>query len=633
MAGRRFRFPSLATVAAAPYHGWYEPSRIARLTKSKAPTVAALLLVAAAALLGCKTTPWDLASAGLGLPEPEYQPIVDRSLMIPMRDGVRLAADQYRPKQEGRYPAVLIRTPYNKRNPAYGYEIFGRLLAAHGYVVIIQDVRGKYGSSGEFFPIVNEGADGFDTVQWICAQPWCDGAVGMFGVSYYGSTEWLAAPGAPDCLKTLVPVFTAQDAYRIWLRNGVFNFNLTLTWHYQYEGREYRSLSLLDFRRAIWSLPLISADDQLGRANPIYDRWITHPQPGEFWRRMSVDQRVDEIRCSALLVAGWFDPFLDAMLEDFNRIRAAGGSDAARSSQLIIGPWTHTTESSFRSTDFGKQARFLGRFKTVLRWYDYWLKGIPNGLEQEGPIRIFVMGRNSWRSEQEWPLARTRYTRLYLRGDESTDSGLRGGLLSMVAPGSDPPDTFVYDPSDPVPSTDQAVHFNDISYEPADQARIETRDDVLTYSTEILSEDVEITGPVSLVLYAASTGTDTDFTARLTDVYPDGRSIHVSSGVVRARFRDSLIEPSLIEPGRVYRYKIELGATSNLFRKGHRIRLQISSSDFPRHDRNLNTGGKIGLTADASPATQSILRNEEYPSHLVMPVIPPEDKASASPGP
>ncbi len=565
--------------------------------------------------------PWKQAASGLGLPEPRYKVAVERNLRVPMRDGVRLAADLYRPKGLPRAPAILIRTPYHKRNPIYGYEFIGGLFASQGYAVVIQDVRGKYRSQGSFYPFSREGDDGADTIRWLRRQPWCSGRIGMFGVSYNGVAEWLAAPGAGDDLAAIVPVFAAQRAYDTWLPGGVFNYNLTLTWHHENDARESRPMSVLDWSRAVWSLPLASADDRIGNPNPIYDAWIAHPEPGPFWEAMSADHQVDRIRCPALLVAGWFDPFLNAMLEDFDRMRTRGGSEAARASQIIIGPWTHTTESRFRALDFGEEARFLGQSRAIFRWYDHWLKGIDNGIDGEGPIRIFVMGRNRWRTEQEWPLARTRYTSLYLHSGGWANSANGDGSLSPGPPGAEMPDVFVYDPADPVPS--RGLPFTAVAfYQPAEQREVESRQDVLVYTTEILTEDLEATGPVSLILYASSTAPDTDFTAKLTDVYPDGSSIQLASGIVRARFRSSLSAPSLLERGKTYRYRIDLGATSNVFRRGHRIRLQVSSSDFPRHDRNLNTGERIGASAALEKARQTVFHDAERPSRLILPVIP-----------
>jgi putative CocE/NonD family hydrolase len=573
-------------------------------------------------LFSCHTVPWELASSLLELPEPPYKIKVRRNVMIPMGDGVRLAADIYHPDTTGEYPAILIRTPYNKRDPVYGYEIFGGLFASQGYVIVIQDVRGKFGSEGDFYPVINEGSDGADTIRWMSSQRWCNGKIGMFGISYFGATEWLVTPLEHETLVTVVPIFTTQSAYDLWLTGGVFNYNLTFTWHYRNDARKRREMNIIEWKKGVWTLPLISACNSLGVQNPIYDDWISHPVPGPFWDRMRVDNQVGQIQCPALMVAGWFDPFLSKMLDDYNRIRDKGGSTAARSSRLIIGPWNHVTESRYKDTHFTEEARFLGQIKTIFRWYNHWLKNEVNGIEKEAPIRIFVMGKNEWRNEQEWPLARTRYTRYYLHsmGNANTSNG--DGYLSLDSPTNESPDVFVYDPEDPVPSIDMGKLFISFSYIPVDQKEVEARQDVLVYSTDPFREELEVTGPVKLVLNASTSALDTDFTVKLTDVYPDGRSVLVSAGIIRARFRESLTNPSLLEPGRVYRYEIEVGATSLVFAKDHRIRIQVSSSDFPRRDRNLNTGAEIGLTAEMIQATQTVYHDDRYASYLLLPVIP-----------
>jgi putative CocE/NonD family hydrolase len=581
-----------------------------------------ILCTAILSLFSCHTVPWKLASSILELPEPPYKIKVRRNVMIPMGDGVRLAADIYHPDTIGEYPVILIRTPYNKRNREYGYEIFGGLFASQGYVIVIQDVRGKFGSEGDFYPIINEGSDGVDTIRWINTQSWCNGKIGMFGISYFGATEWFVTPLERETLVTVVPIFTTQSAYDLWLTRGVFNYNLTFTWHYRNDVRKKRKMKFVEWKKGVGTLPLISADNSLGVQNPIYDEWISHPVPGPFWDRMRVDNQVEQIQCPALMVAGWFDPFLSKMLDDYNRIRDKGGSAAARSSRLIIGPWNHVTESRYKDESFTEEARFLGQIQTIFRWYDYWLKNEVNGIEKEAPVRIFVMGKNQWRSEQEWPLARTRYTRYYLhsKGNANTSNG--DGSLSLDSPTKEYPDVFLYDPEDPVPSIDMGKLFISFSYIPADQKEVEARQDVLVYSTDPFREELEVTGPVKLVLYASTSVLDTDFTVKLTDVYPDDRSVLVSSGIIRARFRESLTNPSLLEPGRVYRYEIEVGATSLVFAKDHRIRIQISSSDFPRRDRNLNAGTEIGLTAETIQATQTVYHDDRYASYLLLPVIP-----------
>lgn len=581
-----------------------------------------IFLPAVLSLFACHSVSMKMASSILELPEPSYRIKVSRNVMIPMGDGVRLAADIYHPHKSGAFPVILIRTPYNKRNRKYGYTLFGGMFASQGYIIVIQDVRGKFGSEGDFYPIINEGTDGANTIRWISSQSWCNGKIGMFGISYFGATEWFVTPLVRETLVTVVPIFTTQSAYDLWLTKGVFNYNLTFTWHYKNDVRKKRRMNIIEWKKAVRTLPLISADNSIGVQNPIYDEWISHPVPGPFWDRMRVDNRVGQIQCPALMVAGWFDPFLSKMLDDYTRIREKGGSAAARSSHLIIGPWNHATESRYKDESFTKEARFLGQIKTVFRWYDYWLRNEANGIEQEMPIRIFVMGKNEWRSEQEWPLARTRYTRYFLHSNGSANTSNGDGYLSLDPPANEYPDLFVYDPDDPVPSIDMGMFVTSFSNIPVDQIELEARRDVLVYSTDPFREELEVTGPVKLVLYASTSAVDTDFTVKLTDVYPDGRSVLVSSGIVRARFRESLTSPSLLEPGRVYRYEIEAGATSLVFAKDHRIRIQVSSSDFPRRDRNLNTGAEIGLTSETIRATQTVYHDDRCASYLLLPVIP-----------
>ena len=577
-------------------------------------------VLASLALLSCRNMPWPQVAKGLGLPAPPHEVRVERNLHVPMRDGVRLAADLYRPKGLQSAPVILIRTPYHKRNLLYGYELTGGLFASQGYAVLIQDVRGKYRSQGSFYPSIHEGADGEDTIRWIARQPWCSGRIGLFGISYNGLAAWQAAPGAGDGLAAIVPVFATQRARDVWLSGGVFHHSLLLSWHHENDGPELRPMSVLDWHRGLWSLPLSAADERIGRPNPVYDAWIAHPEEGPFWEAMSVDSRVERIRSPALLVAGWFDPFVNAMLEDYNRLRTRGGG-AARASRLIVGPWSHATESRFRDLDLGKEAGFLGQTPAILRWYDRWLKGERNGIDGEDPIRLFVMGRNRWRTEREWPLARTRYTELFLHSGGWANSAGGDGRLAADPPEGEVPDVFVYDPADPVPS--QRVSLTAVSYaQPTDQHEVEKRQDVLVYTTDPLAEDLEVTGPVRLILYASSTAPDTDFTARLTDVHPDGSSIHLTSGIVRARFREPGSGPALLEPGRTYRYRLELGATSYVFLRGHRLRLQVSSSDFPRYDRNLNTGEGIGTSARLEKARQTVFHDSGRSSRLILPVIP-----------
>jgi putative CocE/NonD family hydrolase len=600
------------------------------MTSSRRAAFALPMLLCLAALGACRSLPWDITAKELGLPEPRFAVIMEGNLTVPMRDGVLLAANLYRPEAAGAYPAILVRTPYDKRNPIYGYPFIGGVFASQGYVVVIQDVRGKFGSQGEFYPLVNEGADGADTVQWIARQTWCDGRVGMFGVSYFASTEWLAAPRAGPALRTIVPVFSSQSGYDPWFDRGVLNLSLTVAWHYQNDTKTWRPMSRARWRRGIWAVPLADADEAMGASNPIYEDWLSHPVPGAFWDPMSVDEETAQITAPVLFIAGWYDPFLPRMLEDYRRVRESAGGDAARASRIIIGPWTHTVESQFDDLKTGPEARFLWQLPTILRWYDRWLKDEDNGFDAQGPIRLFVMGKDQWRSEQEWPLARTRYTSYYLHSAGAANSAAGDGALGLSAPQRETPDTFLYDPRNPVPTIGLDAHHI-ISPGPKEQYKVERRKDVLVFSSDALAEETEITGPIRLVLYAKSSAPDTDFTATLVDLRPDGTPVDLCSGIVRARYRESLGSPSFLAPGTVFRYEIDLGATSVVLDPGHRIRLYVSSSDFPRHDRNLNTGEPFGFGRRIEAAMQTVFHDAAHPSHLLLPVIPPGDSAGESP--
>ena len=580
-----------------------------------------LAVVSLAALGACRSLPWDITAFELGLPAPRFPVSFEGNVTVPARDGVMLSADLYRPAAQGSYPAILVRTPYDKRNPGYGYPIIGGVFASQGYVVVIQDVRGKFKSQGEFYPLVNEAADGADTIQWIARQDWSDGRVGMFGVSYFASTEWLAAPAAGPALRTIVPIFSSQNGYDSWFSRGVLKLSMALTWHHQNDTKATRPLHRAQWRNGMWTIPLVKADTAMGAPNPIYQDWLEHPVPGPFWEPMRVDDKASQITIPVLLIAGWYDPFLPRMLEDYRRLSDSAGGEARRQSQLIIGPWTHTIESQFHDLETGPQARFLRQLPTILRWYNHWLKGEDNGVDRGGPVRLFVMGRGQWRTEREWPLARTLYTSWYLHSGGSANGSTGDGALDLARPREEPPDSFVYDPRNPVPTVGLNARRT-ISPGPKEQYQVERRQDVLVYTSEVLAEELEITGPVRLVLYASSSASDTDFRVTLVDLLPDGTPIDLCSGILRARFRESLDKPSYLEPGKVYRYEIDVGATSIALRPGHRIRLYVSSSDFPRYDRNLNTGEPFGFGQRMAAARQSVFHNAASPSRLVLPVIP-----------
>ena len=547
---------------------------------------------------------------------------IQLDLMIPMRDGVKLYAALYRPVDGERFPVLLIRSPYSTQHPRY--VDWAVRFARSGYAVVMQDGRGRYESEGKWRPYVDEADDGYDTQQWLGAQNWCDGNIGTFGVSYPGFTQLLPAPFRSPYVKALVPIANQEDNYGHMRYNGVLQLQNAMNFIWLGDRTNQNApRDLIDWEEVYRRLPLINALDNIGN-RPFYREVIRHTRFDEFWSSYSMKERYPEVETPAYFITGWYDNLLHEGFKCFRGWRKRARSAAARQrSRLLVGPWTHTAigdAAPFGDIDFGSQAG-MDIPAEHLRWYDQRLKGLDTGIDEEPPIRIFVMGANQWRSEQEWPLERTEYTRFYLHSSGRANSSFGDGALSTDAPEVESFDSYSYDPENPVPTLGGQSMFAD-NTGPRDRRPIERRDDVLVYSTAPLTRDLEVTGPVELVVYAASSAPDTDFTATLVDVHPAGAAIHICEGIVRARFRQSYERPTLIEPGQVYEYRISLWETSNLFREGHRIRLEVSSSNFPRFDRNLNTGEDSGFDDRPESAQQTIWHNQQRPSHLVLPVIP-----------
>lgn len=573
---------------------------------------------------------------------PNFQDIkVDQDVPFTTGDGAILYADIYRPDVPGRFPALVLRLPYNKR-PAQAY-VYAHPIwyARHGYVVVVQDTRGRWRSEGEFYPILNEAVDGFETTEWVASLPFCDGQVGLYGYSYVGMSQLLTASRQPPHLKAVAPAFTGSDHYRGWAYyGGAFCLGLNAWWtmllaqdtarRRGQETLEQRlSRAAREMPERFWTLPLTNffPNEELKEVAPYYLDWLAHPTRDEFWHKMSVQDHFDQITVPALHMGGWYDSFIEGTLHNYVGLKAKAGSDQARRHQrLVIGPWYHNPWSQqVGSVDFGPEAtNWLDQYQ--LRWFDYWLKGEDTGLIGEPPVKIFVMGENKWRDEQEWPLVRTRYVDYYLHSHGRANSLNGNGWLSPDRPTDEWPDVYIYDPRDPVPSAGgRSCCVPEISpMGPADQRPIEVRNDVLIYTSEPLEQDLEVTGPVSAELWAVSTAPDTDFTVKLIDVYPNGQSINLCDGIIRARFRESLSHPEPILPGEVYKYVVDVGSTSNLFRKGHRIRVHISSSNFPVYDRNPNTGQWPGQArlSDLQVATQTVFHDSTRLSLVRLPVIP-----------
>jgi len=547
---------------------------------------------------------------------------VEKDVPIPMRDGVRLYGNVYRPRAEGPFPVVLIRMPYGKDEFYCFMPWIGKFWAGKGYACVVQDVRGRFASEGEWDPFVNEIDDGYDTLEWISRQPWCDGNIGATGESYYGYTTWAAALSGHPNLKAIAPSTTSMDIYGTWIyRNGAFCMQTLGVWALQMNARRYRNPLRID----PWHLPLISWDDNAGNPCAYYKDWIRHPARDEYWQPINLNHRYDEIDIPVLHMGGWYDTFLGSTLRDYAGVRENAGSETARHNHwLLMSPIDHegSPESSGRigriqiGTSDGWE-----RWEMSRRFFDYWLRGVDNGLADAPRVKLFVIGDNEWRYENEWPLARTQYTRYYFHSDGGANTSDGDGRLSVDPPEEEPVDTFVYDPQDPLTITLQEDMWY-LAQELKDRKAIEGRPDVLVYTTLPLEQDVEITGPISATLYAASSARDTDFTATLVDVFPDGYAHMIQEGVIRASYRDSDADPSLLEPGRVYEYTVDLWATSYVVKRGHRMRVEISSSNFNQYDRNLNTGAEYGISAETVKATQTVCHDAERPSHITLPVIP-----------
>jgi len=540
-------------------------------------------------------------------------PVIDKNVQIPMRDGVMLGADIYRPSATGKFPVMLSRTPYNKN----GQEALAKFFVEHGYAVVVVDSRGLNASKGEWHPYTDEGRDGYDTQQWVGQQPWSDGKVGMFGRSYPGYTQVAPAPLRSQYVKAIMPEAAQSSNFdAIWSTNGIYHLALGLSWGTGQEaiakGQPRPSPSWVE---VMHHLPLKSSMERIGVHSKFVADTLAHETYDDFWKAMSIQEKYADMDVPAFHLTGWYDDLTHETISNFVNMRKQSRSEHARRWQkLLVGPWGHgvRTDSKYGDLDFGPNMATDLR-NLHLHWYDYHLKGTQNGLDKEAPIRIFVMGDNVWRDEQEWPLARAQATPFYLHS---------GGELSAERPGGEPPDRYTYDPADPTPTHGGNMLMH-ILYGPGtkDQRAVEERPDVLSYTTAPLVEDTEVTGPLSVRLWAASDAPDTDFVARLVDVHPSGFAQNLADGIIRARYRNGAVaEP--IEPGQAYEYTIDLWATANVFKAGHAIRVDIASASFPRWDRNPNTGAPLGQGTELRPARQTILHDAEHPSQIVLPIVP-----------
>jgi uncharacterized protein len=565
--------------------------------------------------------------------------VYERNIEVKMRDGVILKADIYRPQAEGKFPVLLQRTPYNKDNGV----TFALKAVARGYVVIFEDVRGRYASEGEWYTFKNEPNDGYDTVEWASSLPYSNGKVGMFGGSYVGATQMLAAIAQPPHLAGICPVVTASNYHENWTyQGGAFEqwFDENWTSGLAQDTYAHKIGGMTNALNGVWTLPLTdyplfnleSHPNSASAANvaPYFLDWLNHPSYDDYWKRISIEEHFSEITVPILHVPAWYDLFLGGSLRNYEGIKEHGATETARKGQqmLVIVGGHAGNGPKIGDVDFGPDSKF-DEDETTLRWYDYLFKDAKNEFASGKPVKIFVMGANHWREEEDWPLARAQNVKYFLHSDGKANSTRGNGSLSMTAPRSEPADQYVYDPAKPVPTVGGPLCCDSLHLAPGprDQRAVEARDDVLIYSTPPLKQDTEVTGPISLELYAKSSAVDTDFTAKLIDVWPDGFAQNLTEGILRAHYRESREQAALMNPGQIYKFTIDVWATSNVFKKGHAIRVEISSSNFPRFDRNLNTGELRYLKSGDEgqhfvSATNVVYHDAEHPSALILPMVP-----------
>ncbi|HEX3803127.1 MAG TPA: CocE/NonD family hydrolase [Solirubrobacteraceae bacterium] len=562
---------------------------------------------------------------------------IDKNVEVRMRDGVALAADVFRPAGEGRYPALLQRIPYNKE-PGWlrDSSVDVLKLVQSGYVVVHQDTRGAGASEGEYRPFVDDRMDGADTVAWAAAQPWSTGDVGMIGISYTAGTQWLAAMETPPQLKAIAPHSFHHDPYLGWLyQGGAFLLGFAIRWSVNYFSPAVRDqikerAGTVDlFSEYVRRLPT-SDMPMLQEAAPFYFEWLAHPTYDAYWRDWSPSQHFEDVAVPALITTGWYDALLAGGYTTFVQMKKRGATAAARRPHLNIGPWAHSWwGADFPERGYGERADkevfdLTGR---TARWFDHYLKGIDNGVNSDKPVNLFIMGANQWREEDDWPLPDTQFTNYYLHSGGHASTAHGDGELSADPPDDEREDVYLYNPFDPVPTIGGQTLLPPARMPanagPRDQRALDGRPDILFFTTRPLDHDVEVTGPVQLKLFISSSAPDTDFTGKLVDVHPDGRAEILTDGILRVRYRESFSEPKLMEPGEIYEINVDLLATGNLFKVGHRIRLEVSSSSFPRWDRNTNTGNNISTDteADVQVAVNRVYHDRDHPSHLILPII------------
>lgn len=575
--------------------------------------------------------------------------LIERNVMVAMRDGVKLATDIFRPDDGSAHPVLILRTPYDKSNARSSMAaVFNPVVGAErGYVVVLQDVRGRFLSEGRWVPFVNDRADGYDTVEWAAAQPWSNGSVGIYGASYMGVTALQAAAANPPHLKAAFSYLTGGNYHNGWAYSGgAFELGFNLSWvggslgwdtlnrlglkdTLRRELAQSLDAILLDPWRVVRQLPLgdIPVFDSVA---PYWRDWLNHPAYDDYWQAVDVVASAADIKVPLLQITGWYDNFQRCHMDLYEQLQQHPCGDIRRSHRLIIGPWDHWAYLSGRPGSAGERqfgASAVGgpplTTNLLLQWFDHWLTGRDSALLDTPRVRYFAMGDNVWREVESWPPPNTP-TRYYLHSGGHANSRFGDGVLGLDLSAVETPDSYNYDPDDPTPSVGgRTMHQMFGPGGIQDQARVEERDDVLVYTSPCLTKPLTIAGPVSVKLFTASSAPDTDFTAKLVDVEPSGYCANIAEGIIRARYRNGMTREELLQPGEVAAYTIDLWHTAQTFQAGHRLRLEISSSNFPRFDRNANSAVHPGVAtlADLQVAAQQVFHDAERPSYLCLPIV------------
>jgi len=572
---------------------------------------------------------------------PEYCIKVNIESNVParMRDGMILFADVYRPAADGPWPVLLMRTPYDKsqaQNISFAHPVW---YARHGFMVVVQDCRGRWKSEGEWYPLKHEELDGYDTINWAAQLPGSSGYVAMYGFSYAGAVQLLAAAKNPKPLVAIIPAFTPADYYDgCFYRGGAFQQAFAMTWSAylaqdtaqkqgDYQLEQDIIIALHNVWPHYWAGPQKNSLVRNDNIISYYYDWIKHDVYDDYWIQWSIRSRYERINVPGLHITGWYDIFLEGTLENFCELDKRSQSNIdSNKHKLVIGPWYHMPwQQKVGNMDCGNEARNCVDALQIL-WLNNILRKNKNQIETEPRISYFVMGMDRWRHTDSWPPVGVQPVIYYLRSGGRANSLNGDGKLDQKGSGNDPSDIYTYDPRNPAMSLGgRSGCINGVTPMGVyDQTPQEFKNGMLVYTSEILTGDLLVIGNVEVVLFAATSAEDTDFVARLTDVFPDGRSQNIVDGIIRSRFRNSISCPMPVGAGEVCQYNICLGATAYLFKAGHRVRLDITSSNFPAYDRNSNSGKLLSQITPAlwQVATQIIFHNTMYPSRISLPIVP-----------